>query len=66
MVIVYLHANLILDDNKIYQWGDLFKKSIAEKTDTDMQLITKEDLFDHKEIIEFSGKFKLCGAIVKN
>ena len=55
----------IEENNNLYQWGDLFKKKIAEKNDYDMQRII-EDQFEKKEIIMISGKFKICGAIVKN
>lgn len=57
----------MLDEKRrIYQWGNLFKQSLAEKTDTDMQMIISDDLFDKKEIKMISGKFKMCAAIVKN
>lgn len=55
---------MIDEHNKIYQWGNLFKQSKADKTDSDMHMIT-ETLFDGKEIISISGKFKMCGALVK-
>ena len=31
-----------------------------------MQLIISDDIFDKKEIITISGKFKMCAAIVNN
>ena len=52
------------ENNNVYQWGNLFKKKIAEKTDSDMEMIT-EKLIDG-EIIMMSGKFKICGAIIRN
>lgn len=55
---------MIDSENKIFQWGNLFKQSSTEKTDLDM-LMVKEDLFEKKEIIMISGKFKLCGALVR-
>ena len=42
------------------------KQNLAEKTDSDMQLIKSTDLFDNNEIIMISGKFKMCAGIVKN
>ena len=56
---------MVSEENKIYQWGNLFKQSTTEKTDMDM-LPVKESLFNDKEIIMFSGKFKVCGALVKD
>jgi alpha-tubulin suppressor-like RCC1 family protein len=56
---------MISEDNKIYQWGNLFKQSTTEKTDMDM-LPVKENLFNDKEIIMISGKFKVCGALVRD
>jgi hypothetical protein len=56
-----------LDDNKVYQWGNLFVKSkVASKSDSDMQEIKADDLFDGKEVMSISAKFKLAGAIVKH
>ncbi len=56
----------MVDENgKIYQWGNLFKQSKTEKTDSDMSQL-KDDPFKDKEILKISGKFKLCGALVKN
>jgi len=31
-----------------------------------MQLITSDELFDKKELVTISGKFKMCAAIVNN
>ena len=56
---------MVSDDNKIYQWGSLFKQSSTEKTDLDM-LPIKENLFNGKEIIMMNGKFKVCGALVRD
>jgi alpha-tubulin suppressor-like RCC1 family protein len=55
---------MVDEHNKVYQWGSLFKASTTEKTDSDMQLV-KDDLFGGKEILMISGKFKVCGALVK-
>ena len=56
----------MVDENgKIYQWGNLFKQSKTEKTDSDMSAL-KDDPFEGKEIVNISGKFKICGAIVQD
>ena len=49
---------------RIYQWGKLFNQSKAEKTDSDMSQL-KTDPFLGKEIITMGGKYKVCGAIVR-
>lgn len=54
---------IIDKDNKIYQWGSLFKNSYAVP-DEDMLRVDKKVLFDNKNIIMISGKFRVCGAIV--
>ncbi len=56
---------MIDGENKIHQWGNLFKQSKTEKSDNDMSVL-KDDPFENKEVVRFSGKFKLAGAIVKN
>lgn len=56
---------LIDDQNNIYQWGNLFKPKLSEKTDFDMLKINT-NLFNNKKILSVSGKFKVCGAIVLN
>ena len=66
MVDGMIELNYFLDSNNIYQWGNLFKKNKTEKSDYDMQMITSKDIFDMKEIVMISGKFKICGAIVRN
>lgn len=55
---------MIDENNKIYQWGNLFKQSKTEKSDNDMSQL-KEDPFGGNEVVQFSGKFKLAGAIVR-
>ncbi len=56
---------IIDNSNTIYQWGSLFKNNLGE-TVNDMIKITKGNLFDNKIIVQVSGKFKVCGAIVSN
>ena len=55
---------MIDKDEKIYQWGNLFKNSSTQKNDNDM-LLVNQDFFDGKEIIKISAKFKAAGALVK-
>jgi alpha-tubulin suppressor-like RCC1 family protein len=56
----------MVDENgKIYQWGNLFKQSKTEKTDSDMSAL-KDDPFEGKQIVNISGRFKICGAIVQD
>jgi alpha-tubulin suppressor-like RCC1 family protein len=55
-----------LENNKIYQWGNLFPSNMTIKTDADMQEVKSEGLFNNREIIAISAKFKLAGAIVKH
>lgn len=57
---------IIDEDNKIYQWGNLFKDNKAELIE-DMNKINSDNLnlFDKREIQSISGKFRVCGAIVK-
>jgi alpha-tubulin suppressor-like RCC1 family protein len=55
---------MIDTEGNVYQWGNLFKANKTDKTDSDMYML-KEKLFDGKEILLISGKFKLCGALVK-
>jgi hypothetical protein len=57
---------LILDDNKIYQWGNLFSSRSTIKTDSDMHEVISTNLFDGHEVEMLSAKFKLAGAIVKH
>jgi len=56
---------MIDSNDKIYQWGNLFRQSKTEKSDSDMSLL-KENPFENKSVVKFSGKFKLAGAIVKD
>ena len=57
---------IIDEENNIYQWGNLFKDGKAELIE-DMNKINKDtlNLFDKREIHSISGKFRVCGAIVK-
>jgi hypothetical protein len=59
------YFSLILDDNKIYQWGNLFPSNKTTRSDSDMSEI-KTEQFDGKEVLSISAKFKLAGAIVKH
>jgi alpha-tubulin suppressor-like RCC1 family protein len=54
---------MVAEDNRVFQWGNLFKANTTEKTDLDM-LLVKDNMFDNKEVIMISGKFKVCGALV--
>jgi hypothetical protein len=45
----------------------LFVKSkLASRSDSDMQEIKANEMFDGKEVMSISAKFKLAGAIVKH
>jgi len=55
----------MIENNDIYQWGNLFKNSKSEKNDTDMLMIKQKDLLEGKEMIQISCKYRVAGAIVK-
>lgn len=57
---------LEIENNDVYQWGNLFKNSKTEKNDTDMLMIKSKDLFGGKEILNMSCKYRIAGAIVKS
>ena len=67
-IIVWFQVNsfIKIEENKIYQWGNLFPSNLAIKTDADMQEVNSDSLFDKRELLTISAKFKLAGAIVKH
>ncbi len=57
---------LFPESNHVYQWGNLFKRANMEKNDSDMHMIKPNLLFDGKEILHISCKYRVAGAIVKS
>jgi hypothetical protein len=52
-------------DENVYQWGNIFPKKTKDKQkDGDLVILKESSLFDGGKIIQFSGKYRMCAAIV--
>lgn len=65
-LIIKLIFKSCVENNDIYQWGNLFKNSKIEKNDTDMLMIKSKEMFEGNEILSIACKYRVAGAIVKS